>query len=311
MDFSIIIPAKNEQVNIDDCLDSINSMDFDKDRYELLLIDNGSSDRTVEVAKGKGAKVYVQPELTIAGLRNFGAAKARGTILAFLDADCSVAVNWLQEASRYLDDRIIVCFGSPPIVPADATWVQKAWFLIRRKKMTVQKVDWLESMNLFVRRETFEACGGFDENLVTCEDYDLTLRLKKMGTLLNDSRIVAIHHGEASTVRHFYRKEKWRAASNFKGLLRHGLVLREIPSLVAPLGHCILLVLVILSPLLLSTGVAGIIFTLFLLWQALLLLVSYRKNQPGAVLMPVMQLYWLLNIYFTARGLAVLTGTRR
>ena len=69
--FSIIIPAKNEEHNIGKCLDSILAVDFQLERFEVIVVDNGSTDRTVQVSKTKGATVYFEPELTISGLRNF------------------------------------------------------------------------------------------------------------------------------------------------------------------------------------------------------------------------------------------------
>ncbi|MEZ4485581.1 MAG: glycosyltransferase family A protein, partial [Syntrophotaleaceae bacterium] len=149
MDFSIIIPAKNEEHNIGRCLDTIMALDYDRKRFEVLLIDNGSSDRTVEIASAKGARVFILPDVTISRLRNFGAEQAGGRILAFLDADCTVAANWLQEAARYLGDESTACFGSPPGLPDRATWVQQAWYLVRRKKQPVEETAWLESMNMF------------------------------------------------------------------------------------------------------------------------------------------------------------------
>jgi glycosyltransferase involved in cell wall biosynthesis len=308
MQFSIIIPSKNEEANIGRCLDSIGQVHWDKDQYEIIVVDNGSTDRTVEIARQKGAAVYVKPELTISGLRNFGARQAAAEILVFIDADCTVDYRWLCEAVRYLPRQDVVCFGSPPIVPENASWVQKAWFEVRRKSVTVGETDWLESMNMFVRRYAFAECGGFDEALVTCEDYDLSYRLKKIGFLLNDNRVAAVHHGEAATAAHFFRKEMWRGVSNFRGLLRHGVILREIPSLVAPSVHCLLLVAVASGPLLYRTAAYRAVLVVFLLWQSVLFLLSFRKNRQISSPIRVVQLYCLLNVYFLARGLAVFRG---
>ncbi len=145
MDFSIIIPAKNEEKNIQNCLQSIAAIDYPADKFEVLLIDNGSTDKTVAVAESWGAKVFLKPELTISGLRNFGAQQSKGKILAFLDADCTVDKNWLNAASVYLEDTAVVSFGSPAVIPLNATWVQKAWFNIRKKNKLLKM---LIGMNL-------------------------------------------------------------------------------------------------------------------------------------------------------------------
>lgn len=308
MQFSVVIPAKNERENIGRCLDSIFQVDWDPEEYEVIVIDNGSSDDTPLIAAEKGAKVYLQPDLTISGLRNFGASMAKGELLAFMDADCTVEPSWLRAASRYLGAEDIVCFGSPPQVPPEATWVQQAWYQVRRKKEEVGETAWLESMNMFVRREAFSRCQGFDEHLATCEDYDISLRLKALGKVITDSRVVAYHFGEARTVAHFFRKERWRGIGNLRGVLRHGVKAGELPSILLPVLHCLALFSLPLSLLLrapLGATTPVFVAALFLAWQAFLLCVSlaryYRKS-----LRLVPQIYLLLNVYYLARGVAML-----
>ena len=311
MQFSVIIPAKNEEANIGRCLDSINHVTWDKNSYEIIVVDNGSTDHTVDIAIEKGAQIYVKPELTISGLRNFGALHASGEILAFIDADCTVISSWLEKASYYLIQKKVACFGSPPVVPDDATWVQKTWFAVRKKKMDLCETDWLESMNMFVRREAFAASGGFNESLITCEDYDLSMRLKQYGSIISDSSIVAVHHGEAATVRHFFRKELWRGKSNFAGMMQHGLTMSEIPSLFAPSFHCMLWICWLISPL---TGAFLLILVLsgiLLIWQMFLLLTCIRKLPHQFTFTSLIQLHLLINIYLFARGAGVFSSGRR
>jgi len=310
MEFSIIIPAKNEELNLPRCLASLAELESPSNIYEVLLIDNGSSDQTVGIAERFGVKVFIRPEATIAGLRNFGASRAQGQILAFLDADCTVAPDWLHAASIWREHWDVCCFGSPPEAPEDGTWVQKAWFIIRCKQHMVEDVDWLESMNMFTRKDTFATVGGFDEGLITCEDYDLSLRLKQHGRLVADKRIRAIHHGEAATLRRFYQKESWRGRSNLSGLLHHGVHWRELPSLLTPLIYFLCFVVSIICSVLVLFGVVNVSFfflTLWLiLWQAPILLLALLKGPIGCTLKLRLQLYLLLNLYFLARGITML-----
>lgn len=310
MDFSIVIPAKNEEANIVRCLDSLNVLEWDKQEYEVIVVDNGSSDRTVELARERGASVYVKPELTISGLRNFGASKAAGQVLAFLDADCAVVPRWLSAASEYLDEtKGVVAFGSPVVLPETYTWVQRAWFNVRGKPGQVVEVEWLESANLFVRRSSFNAVGGFNESLVTCEDYDLTQKLKNVGRLVSDYRVAAIHYREPSTVREFFKKEMWRGKSNFSRLLTAKINKAEIPSLALPVIYILLLAGV-------TTSGAVYIFdrrmifllyfwVLLLSWQGAIFMVSCLKNKSSEFIASL-QLFILFNAYFLARGLAML-----
>lgn len=310
MDFSIVIPAKNEEANIRRCLESIARVDWDPGRYEVIVVDNGSTDRTVEIAREKGVRVLSQPELTISGLRNHGARQSSGEIIAFLDADCAVQQQWLSAASCYLGgDGDVVAFGSPVVVPEGATWVQQAWFNVRGKPGLVTDVEWLESANLFITRSAFFAVNGFDESLITCEDYDLTQRLKALGRLVSDYRVMAVHYREPATVREFVRKEMWRGKNSYTGLLKRKIDRSEIPSLIFPLvalcfGFCLLLLLAAFA-LSLNQTYLFLLVLLVAVWQLPVLLVSTRKNRSGR-LATVFQLVVLFNVYFLARGLVVL-----
>ncbi len=299
---SIIIPAKNEEKNIGRCLQSINSIDYPKDDFEVIVVDNGSNDSTVQVSKSFGAIVYTKAEVTISALRNYGAKEAKGRVLAFLDADCTVDKDWLNNAEKYFDRDDVACFGSPPIIPPNSTWVQETWYLVRKKKNEVEETSWLESMNMFIRQEIFKKAGGFDESLITCEDVDISYRLAKYGKIIADGKIIAIHWGEASTVAKFFRKERWRAKGNIKGGFRHSLKLYELPSLMLPVYF------LLFSFIGLYFLVQGdkLFWATFFFWQAPILLISIIKIGANINLINYCRLLMLYNIYFFARSLAII-----
>jgi len=279
----------------------------------VLVVDNGSQDQTVQIAKAMGATVFEKPDLTISGLRNFGASQARGIILVFLDADCTVEKDWLKKASEYLAVSEVAAFGSSPIPPQNATWVQNAWFNVRKQKTVLEDVDWLESMNMFVPREVFAKIGGFDETLITCEDCELSTRLSKNGRIVSDQRIRAVHHGEAATLIHFFRKERWRALSNYDGLQKRLKDISEWPSVFLPVLQ---LLLCATSALLLCLFVTGylnpkILISFFLLWQVPIIFLAVWKSLPTKNILTVLRLFTLLNMYFFARGCALFGGGRR
>jgi len=106
-------------------------------------------------------------------------------------------------------------------------------------RQDVQEVEWLTSMNLIVRKDVFEEVGGFNENLVTCEDVDLCYRIGQTHKIISDKRIKSIHQGEARTINGFFKKERWRGKSNLDGIKEHGLKLKEIPSVVLPIYYLV------------------------------------------------------------------------
>lgn len=230
---SVIIPSKNEENRIQICLSCIFSMNFDSDRLEVIVVDNGSTDSTVNIAKEFGCTVYVMPELTIAGLRNFGAKKATANIIGFVDADIEVHDNWAKNGVALFNLKSdVACVTGKIKISSNPTWVEKTWGLNRDIKRGQFKVNWISSMNMIIRKDSFLEVGGFNENLITCEDVDLSYRLKEKGfSLLYDDSIEVTHHGEAKSIKELFKKEKWRGTSMIDVILSHGLTKSELPSL--------------------------------------------------------------------------------
>ncbi len=277
MVFSIIIPAKNEGENVVLCLESLRNLNYASTEYEILLIDNGSTDDTVSLAKALGANVYVQPDLTLSGLRNYGATKAQGSILCFLDADCIVDVDWLQNAANAMEDQRVGCTGSTPYGLPNSSWVESVWSSFRTRRRTPCRATWINSSNLFVRKKLFERVGGFDEQLVTCEDVDISLRLSTICTVLFDPSIKACHLREPKSVIEFFRKELWRGKGNLRGAISHGFVLNEMKSLMVPLYYlflnAVIMFMILFQQMSLSTfkiAVLGYVFPVivFSIWAA-------------------------------------------
>ena len=300
---SVIIPAKNEAEYIEECLKSLSALDFSKERYEVIVADNGSDDNTVCIAEAHFSKVVSLPEKqTISAVRNGGAAKASGDILVFLDADCTVSSDWLLCAETYFEREDVSCFGSSPIIPEKATWVEKTWFLVRKSEQQVFERQWQESTNMFIPKDIFERVGGFNENLATCEDVDLSYRLLKLGKIISDSRIVAIHHRDPKTINDFFLKEKWRGKSNYSGLFEHGVKLGELPSLLLPLYFSGLLLVAIGTLLFgLSFAVSG---ALLAIAELPVMGLTWLKIKKEFSIKKYLQLLVLYNVYFLARASA-------
>ncbi len=312
MKLSIIIPVKNDAKGLEACLRSIKRAAIDSIEYEQLVVDNGSTDNSVEVANKYGAHVTMAPDVTISTLRNLAAKQAKGDVLAFIDADCSVGPNWFESIQRHIDNSEVVCFGCPPTIPDNATWVQSCWYQVRRKISPDQpafEIEWLESMNMFVRRDAFQAVEGFDESMITCEDYDLCIRLKEQGNILCDNRIIAIHHGEADTTQRFYKKERWRGSSNLQSLRKHGFALSELPSVLFPLLHVIISIVALISLAAALSGAFPLSFWILgiVIWQLPLLLLGLKKSASAFRWQQAFGIGVLLNLYFLARGLSLFT----
>jgi len=214
---SIIIPAFNEENYINHCLESVlklHPMSLDK---EIIVVDNGSCDNTVEVCKSYGAKVLLKKEGTIASLRNYGAKTSRGDLLAFLDADCVAPENWLEKALTYLNGDGRVILGFRLSISEDCNWVAKCWDLLFAKRYFTAEADWIPSGNMIMTREAFMSINGFDEKLESNEDYDFCARMRRQGyKIISSSDISITHLRPPQTLMQIFKKELWHGKEVLK-----------------------------------------------------------------------------------------------
>jgi Glycosyl transferase family 2 len=296
---SIIVPAFNEERLIRTTLDAIAAIDYPPAKLEVVVVDNGSTDGTSEVARSCGARVLIRPGVSVAALRNAGTAAASGAVLAFLDADCVPARDWLMNAVRSLHEGAGVT-GCRVAVPEGGTWVERAWFGL--PPVGRREVPYINSGNLIVDRKVFEQVGGFDETLVSGEDSDFCRRATAIAAIVADDRIQAVHLGNPKTLGQFLRREIWHGMG---GLGATALTVKNKPLLgaLALLGLSALQLIGLAiwlagrGPALLlvaTVSVAGLVMT-----SAVHRARSLRR--PGLILQQGL-LYYL---YFVGRAIAV------
>lgn len=205
---SIIIPTLNAEKTIELCLKAILNLKYPKDKIELIVVDNGSTDRTLEIAKGYGVNTIVKPGINISGLRNLGVDVAKGDIYAFIDSDCIVCEDWLNNALIHLDNEGVGAAGCDYDIPDNASWIEKKWLYLRTTN--TRPIKLLPGGNLIVKKIAFQKVGGFSDGLVTGEDSELCVRLRDIGyTLVLDNKIQSVHLGNAKTLSEFFKKEIW------------------------------------------------------------------------------------------------------
>ncbi len=215
--FSVVIPAFNEAKVIRQCLQSLRGQSYPESQFEIVVVDNGSSDSTVSISKEYTSKVFVLPRATIAAMRNYGVEQAIGDTYAFLDADCVADRDWLSNAAEALDVEECVV-GSKYDVPDDAHWIEAAWFAQKPKGR--QAVTYVNSGNMIVPAWLYRTIGGFDESLKTGEDYEMCLRAQKVAKVMSDDRVRVTHLGNPKSLQAFVKREIWHGLGGLDSL-RH------------------------------------------------------------------------------------------
>jgi glycosyltransferase involved in cell wall biosynthesis len=220
---SVIIPALNEEAMIGRCLGSLIGSKCPTDGFEVILVDNGSTDHTLEVARSFSGHLNLtilqRPCINISGLRNEGAAAAKGEILAFLDADCLVPSDWIVNACCHLSSEGAGVIGGNIDIPGESRWVARAWYGIGYAPRDGE-VTYVPSGNMLMRRSSFRRIGGFDESLKTSEDCELCFRAKESGmTVRAIGEMAVIHVRTPQTLTQFYLRERWHGTHVVKVFL--------------------------------------------------------------------------------------------
>ena len=178
---SVIIPTYNRGWSLRAAIDSVQAQAFDD--FELIVVDDGSTDDTPQILDDYGPAVTVirQANAGVSAARNTGIRAARGALVAFLDSDD----RWLPEKLSAQVD-FFAAHPDAMICQTEETWIRNG------KRVNPKKVHKKPSGRIFraslalclvspsavmLRRRLFDEVGGFDEALPACEDYDLWLRI--------------------------------------------------------------------------------------------------------------------------------------
>lgn len=302
VNISFIIPAHNEEKHLPKVLATINQLISDL-VYEIIVVDNGSTDSTVNIAQEFGAMVLQDSSKTIAGLRNLGAEYAMGKILVFLDADVIITPKWAKEIvnlTSKLDENNRIVTGSHCGISANPSWIEKYWFL----PMTLEKSNYMNSGHLIIDRNVFHEIGGFNSDLITGEDWEFCMRAKQKGiAIINNPELSVIHEGYPKTLRQFIRREKWHGIQDFYDMKSF---INSKPAIFAVLYWLLGILGIILSVY--YKSITYIVSAIMINSTLCLLVTLYKRKQ-----LPINMIFYFLlyNAYFFARGLSFYTVSIR
>jgi len=186
---SVVIPAHNEEIYLLSCLESIGKQDY-AGEYEIIVVDNASTDNTAQIARDWGAKVVYEGKRSPACARQKGAEVAAGKIIAFIDADTKAPVHWLSTIVwRFLCEPETVVISGPYAycdagriarIASYGNFISIIIDQLFRKAFNKGSAVW--GCNFAVRRSALLEVGGFDTSIrFYGEEYELSLRLRKAG----------------------------------------------------------------------------------------------------------------------------------
>lgn len=208
---SIIVPTYNSEKTLETCLKSIKAQSYTS--IELIIVDNHSKDSTLSIAKKYSSKVFSKgPERS--SQRNYAAKKASGEYVVFIDSDMKLTKDVIKECVSVFDKDT-----SGVIIPEES-FGGNFWAECKRLERSFYVgVDWMEAARFF-KKSLFNKVKGYDENLVSGEDWDLSQRVEEYGKL---RRIESyIYHDEGNPTLLSLIRKKYYYAQKFSAYVSKG-----------------------------------------------------------------------------------------
>ena len=213
-EYSVIVPVYDGGTTIDRCLDALARQTLPPQRYEVVVVDDGSTDNTRDRAKShRGVRLLAQVHSGPAAARNLGVEHACGEIVLFTDADCEPLPSWME--------RLVAPFADPQVVGAKGVYLTRQSELVARfvqaeyeekyDRMAAQeRIDFVDTYAAAYRRDVFVANGGFDVafSKASVEDQELSFRLARQGLkMVFVPEAVVYHWGHARDLAAYIQKK--------------------------------------------------------------------------------------------------------
>lgn len=211
---SIIVPVRNGAESLPRCLTALLSQTLPRDQYEIIVVDDGSSDATAVIARQAGISYLYLPPSGPAAARNHGAQQAQGDFLLFTDADCEPAPHWIESLlTAFNDDSVMGAKGvyrtrESGLIPR---FVQLEYLSKYASMAHLPSIDFIDTYSAAYRRAVFLANGGFDTSFPTAavEDQELSFRLARKGYRLVFVPAAIVYHRHDLTFAEYIQRKFW------------------------------------------------------------------------------------------------------
>ena len=224
---SIIVISHNEERNIDECLESLLSLDYPKDSYEIIVVDS-SNDRTRDIVrKYGGVRLVPSNHKGFSSKRNTGIREANYELIAFIDADCIAPPEWLSKMLPRIMLPEVAAVGCNAYPPPDAPFFGKCIACLGKPAAGAigfdsevafldRGVSYIGSGCSIFKKKILEQVGGFNERLsYGSEDVEISERIRDAHYILEYNADAFVYHKTRNTLKQFIKWAFRRGMSHF------------------------------------------------------------------------------------------------
>lgn len=230
---SVVIITHNRKYLLDKCLHNLLSQDLPKKKYELIIIDDGSSDGTKEIVKkikSDNIKYFYQKNKGYGAARNTGIEKSLGKYVAFTDDDCLVQKDWLRKIiNNFKENKNVSAVGGSIITPYKdgLNWSAhilnfSSWMPVGKKKF----VNDIPTANIAYKKEDIQNIKFNEHTKLGYEDSLFNLKvIQNNKKILYDPSLIITHLANFKTKEHFLKNQR-RYGKSFReqGYIAHGII---------------------------------------------------------------------------------------
>lgn len=210
---SVIVPVYNDPERVKTCLNALEEQTYPSNSYEVILVDNNSEFKADLSSEEFPHLVYTEEKIQgPSAARNKGVKTAKGEVIAFTDADCIPAEDWIENGCKHLTEQqcgLLVGNVDMYIEDEDNPKAVELWeclFILQQKNHAL-RYNFGATANVFTTREVIDSVGMFNEKLLTCEDREWGNRIHNNGYEVCYADDVVVRHPARKTFNDLYRRQ--------------------------------------------------------------------------------------------------------
>jgi cellulose synthase/poly-beta-1,6-N-acetylglucosamine synthase-like glycosyltransferase len=213
----------NNESTIEECLQSLLAQNYPSDHVEIILVDGGSKDKTVQLAEKYPVKIC-QTVLNCPAAYNYAQKIALYSILGFVDSDAKVEVDWLKKLLPRIDEpNVGGVSGSIDTWNADNPWARSIGYELKTRYRRIGKyTKRIATMNLLIKKSVLEEVGGWAEDMPSQYDTEFGYRLASKGYKIAYEPSSVCYHFNRTTLQKFYRQQLQYGKNTLRLYFKHG-----------------------------------------------------------------------------------------